>query len=133
MRREHSDDFVAEVIRTGFKQGRRIVQHDWTRALRVNRIERRLANIRCGDFVELLQLCRVGKHDFREFRTVEYAVRVGHAAESGIERGQHFTVLRAERAVHRVRVHPARAESAHTRGNRAFAGAAAAGQADDFH
>lgn len=67
-----------------------------------------------------------GKHDFREFRTVKYAVRVGYAAEGGIERGQHFAVLRAERAVHRVRVHPARAEGAHTRGNRAFAGAAAA-------
>ena len=123
MRREHSDDFVAEVIRTGFKQGRRIVQHDWTRALRADGLERSRANIRCGDFVELLQLCKVGKHDFREFRTVKYAVRVGYAAEGGIERGQHFAVLRTERAIHRVRVHPARAESAHTRGNRAFAGA----------
>ena len=99
----------------------------------MNRIERRFADIRCGDFVELLQLCRVGKHDFREFRTVKYAVRVGYAAEGGIERGQHFAVLRAERAIDGIRVHPARAESAHTRGNRAFAGAAAAGQADDFH
>lgn len=99
----------------------------------MNRIERRLADIRCGDFVELLQLCRVGKHDFREFRTVKYAVRVGYAAEGGIERGQHFSVLRTERAIDGIRVHPARAERAHPRRDRAFACAAAAGQADDFH
>ncbi len=133
MRREHSDDFVAEVIRTGFKQGRCIVQHDRALALRVNRVERRLADVRSRDFVERLQLCRVGKHDFREFRAVKRTVCVGYAAKGGIECGQHFAVLRAERAIDGIRVHPARTEGAHTRGNRAFAGAAAAGQADDFH
>ena len=85
------------------------------------------------DFVERLQLCGVGKHDFRKFRTVKRTVCVSHDAKGGIERGQHFAVLRAERAIDGIRVPPARAESAHTRGNRAFAGAAAAGQADDFH
>ena len=133
MRREHSDDRIAEIVRARLEQRRRVIQHDRAGALRTDGRERRRTDIRRSDTVEKRELFRVGKHDLRELRPVERTVFVSHAAERRIERVKHCAVFRAEFAVDRVRVHPACAERAHACRNRALARPAPAGQADDFH
>ena len=133
MRREDRDNSLAEIVRSGLEQGRRVIEDDGAGALRLDGGKRGRTDIGGGDTVELRELFRVGEHDFRELRPVERTVFVRHAAERRIERVKHFAALRAELAVHRVRVHPARAERAHPRRNRALSRAAPASQSDDFH
>ena len=133
MRREHSDDRIAEIVRSGLEQGRRVIQHDRAGTLRTDGRERRRTDIRRSDTVEKRELFRVGKHDLRELRPVERTVFVSHAAERRVQCVQHFAAFRTESAVDRVRVHPACAERAHACRNRALSRTAAAGQSDDFH
>ena len=59
MRREDRDNSLAEIVRSGLEQGRRVIEDDGAGALRLDGRERRRTDIGGGDTVEKRELFRV--------------------------------------------------------------------------